>query len=423
MIYGLIPIGGKGTRLSLPFAKEMLPQKNYDHYNPVVNHVVEKMLLAGAQCIVFVHGTEFKQTVVDYFSHSQYKHLKQSTTGFANVIRDFRQHTDVDPQDQVLFGLPDSVFDQNPFVEMLHIKGIVCGLFVTTPQTAVDRLTDTQDQFDVKAKKTNHNQDWFWGILKFDGINIDQMIADDMFEKHVEIGHILNHYPKSLVYGQSYLDLGTWPSYNRYLSVSENFDHREVEKKYNARLVDPRDFVWQFVKSQAKFRELISTDHYFTNNNPNIEFVRFREKAANNSDSTADITVKNFNVSQLNRFELSVPLRADATAKDTVYLLTLLGNQWLFSVVKHCYIFDFEDYSVVMYSFSVHDQTIKIIEVELKNTDFDTLNTVEQQLQAIPGFDCTQTIEVSKFQIIKQILFSADQNLNSIDKVNQHIVK
>lgn len=410
MIYGIIPIGGKGTRLSLPFAKEMLPQKNYDYYNPVVNHVVEKMLLAGAKIIVFVHGTEFKQSVLEYFSHSQYKHIKQITVGFANVIKDFRQQMELNDEDQVLFGLPDSVFDQNPFVEMLHTKGIVCGLFVTTPQTAVDRLTNDKKQFDVKSKKTADNLDWFWGILKFDIANIDQMIRDQMFDKYKEIGHIINHYQCSMIYGNNYLDLGTWPSYNRYLSVSENFDHREIEKKYNADAVDPRDFVWQFVRGNAKFRELTSTDHYFQNINPNIEFVRFREQAQDNTDSVADITVKNFHGSQMNRFELTVPLRADTSAKDTVYLLTLLGNQWLFSVVKHCYIFDFENYSVVLYSFTVQNQLIKIIEVELKNTDFETLHTVEKQLQAIPGFDCANTVEVSKFQIIKNILSSIDQD-------------
>jgi len=413
MIYGLIPIGGVGKRLNLPFAKEMLPQKDFDHYNPVVNHVVEKMLLAGSQKIVFVHGNEFKQSVVDYYCGSQYDHIKQTDLGFANVIKDFWQHCDLQSQDKVLFGLPDSVFDQNPFVEMLHLEGIVCGLFMTTAQTAVDRLSNDKTHFDIKSKKTSNNLDWFWGILKFDASNIDQMIRDQMFEQYKEIGHILNQYKVALVYGKNYLDLGTWPGYNRYLSLQETFDHREIEKKYNADSVDPRDFVWQLVRAKAKFREIVSKDHYFQNSNPNIEFVRFRERAHDNNESVADITVKNFHVSQMNRFELTVPLSEKSSANDTVYLLTLLGNQWLFSVVKHCYIFDFENYTVVLYSFAMQNHTVKIIEVELKNTDFDTLHTVEQHLESIPGFDGSKTIEVSKFQIIKNILADTDQDKKS----------
>lgn len=223
MIYGLVPIGGKGTRLGLPFDKEMLPQKNYNHYNPVVNHVVEKMIVAGADIVVFVHGTEFKQSVYEYYSDRQYKHIKQNTLGFANVIRDFRQRFDFTSTDQVLFGLPDSVFEQNPFVEMLSLKGIVCGLFVTMPTTAVDRLISNDKQFDVKSKKTNDNLDWFWGVLKFDIENIDQMIQDKMFDQHKEIGNILNQYKLTMIYGKNYWDLGTWPDYNRYLSWPDKF--------------------------------------------------------------------------------------------------------------------------------------------------------------------------------------------------------
>ena len=64
--YGLVPVGGKGLRLSLPFSKEMLPQKNYDYYNPLINHVVEKMLLAGVEIVYFIHGEEFKKDLKDF---------------------------------------------------------------------------------------------------------------------------------------------------------------------------------------------------------------------------------------------------------------------------------------------------------------------------------------------------------------------
>ena len=76
-IYGLIPIGGKGLRLSVPFSKEMIPQKSFDYYNPIVNHLIEKMELAGAQTIVFVHGLEFKKDVKDFFNKDSYVHILQ----------------------------------------------------------------------------------------------------------------------------------------------------------------------------------------------------------------------------------------------------------------------------------------------------------------------------------------------------------
>ena len=89
MIYGLIPVGGKGIRLGLPYSKEMLPQKNFDYFNPLVNHIVEKMKLAGAEKFYFVHGAEFKKDIIEYFNQEIFVHILQENLGFANVILDF----------------------------------------------------------------------------------------------------------------------------------------------------------------------------------------------------------------------------------------------------------------------------------------------------------------------------------------------
>ena len=63
MIKGIVPIGGFGTRLGMTFSKEMLPQKNYNYYNPISNHLVSRMLEAGAEEIIFIHGDELKNDV------------------------------------------------------------------------------------------------------------------------------------------------------------------------------------------------------------------------------------------------------------------------------------------------------------------------------------------------------------------------
>ena len=55
MIVGLIPVGGKGTRLGLFFPKEMLPQIGFDYYNPLINLTVTNMLETGVEKIYFIH--------------------------------------------------------------------------------------------------------------------------------------------------------------------------------------------------------------------------------------------------------------------------------------------------------------------------------------------------------------------------------
>lgn len=235
MRYGLIPVGGKGLRLGLPFPKEMLPQKGHLEYKPLIAHTVDKMVEAGAGYIVFVHGQEYKQEIVDYYHQSNFLHIKQERPGFAMVLLDFVETIrSLTNTDQILFGLPDSIYEGNPFVNMLKQKGIVCGLFITdNPETKVDRLSIDAMGFQIKAPKRVDNQDWFWGVLKFDGLqlkNIAEILKPDEYSwqatkitPYTEIGAILNRLPHTLIKNDWYLDLGTWVDYNKYL-----IDYKEL---------------------------------------------------------------------------------------------------------------------------------------------------------------------------------------------------
>lgn len=403
MIIGLIPVGGKGVRLGLPYAKEMLPQKNYDHYNPVINHLVEKMELAGAKQIVFVHGLEYKQDIVDFYrdelwvNHSKYVHITQDKLGFANVISEFYDKVETHDGDKVIFGLPDSVFNVNPFIEMINEKGIVAGLFTTEPYAKVDRLS--QGKFQVKTAKTESNEDWFWGVLKFDIDDIVQMSEDNIFETYSEIGDIVNHYGFTTIKGDKYIDLGTWTGYNRYLTSDMIAGNVEIEKKYDATHVSGPDFMSVFGNEQPVW--ISSTDYYFNNGNEAIEFIRYREDSSD-SGAIPDITVKNKSGSTFNRFELTVPLSKEATTHNVLHLMNILNAEFEFKVTKHCIIYKFPDYSVVYYWFEVNGQRCQVIEVELNKADFNVINKVEEQLNKIPGFDSSNIIKKSKYQLVKE---------------------
>lgn len=224
MIYGLIPIGGKGTRLGLPFSKEMLPLKNFDHYQPVVSHLIRKMKLAGAERFVFVHGLEFKEDVKNYFNDSNCVHILQTELGFGNVLKDFVRWVGAFGAEKVLFGLPDSVFNTNPFMRMVEEPGIVAGCFITSASSKVDRLeNDNLKKFQIKVAKTPDNSNWFWGVIKFDYENLKQMVHDDAFGKTSEIGELLNMYGFTIVRGDQYVDLGTWGGYNQYLTFNDYY--------------------------------------------------------------------------------------------------------------------------------------------------------------------------------------------------------
>jgi len=401
MIYGLIPVGGKGTRLGLTFSKEMLPQKHYDYYNPVINHTVEKMFLAGAEVIYMVHGTEVKSDIKQYYKDNpRVFHVAQRTPSFAGVLTDFLEASILQDTDKILFGLPDSVYDKNPFVEMLTIPGIVCGLFKSDNSIKADRPTIGNEQiFQVKVAKDTTNTDWFWGVLKFDGYDLLNLSIDNS-----EIGYILNRYNKTYVYGQDYIDLGTWTGYNKYTISTKSFGNTEVEKKYVADSVTDinfKYFVQDYLPSYKNHKYIPNTvDYYYVNNNPNIEFIRYRDGGTSSSVSEPNITVKNFNNNQFNRFELTIPVK-NVPKEDVLHLLSLLNCELKYSVKVNCSIYYSEHATLVYYWFFIGEKKVSIIELELKTMDFNIITEFENAANKyLEGFDSNNIINVSKFQLI-----------------------
>jgi len=218
MIVGVVPIGGLGTRLGLTFSKEMLPQKNTNSYNPISNHLVTKMLKAGAEKIIFIHGDDFKTDVTSFYTDYVHKHYKQSKAGFANVLYEAYKIENIRENDIILFGMPDTIFEDNLYLQMVEKKGVVAGLFITDFESKVDRLDKGGRKFYIKTELDMNTTENFWGILKFDGQNISNAIEQGLFDRYSEVGSIVNSLNFTTVQGGKYIDLGTWKNYNRYLS-------------------------------------------------------------------------------------------------------------------------------------------------------------------------------------------------------------
>lgn len=216
MIYGIVPVGGKGTRLGLPFPKELLPLKGHDFYYPVCKFTIDNMIAAGCDKIYLIHGAETKELLKNYFNDEVYEHINNHSPLFSKTITCFEESVDIKEGDKILYGLPDSHYDGNPFIDLCSEPGLSCGLFRTVDDSRVDRILKKENKFDVKNVKTEDNLNLFWGVLKFDRDTILKYCEIQRQTGEPEVGNIVNQIPFTTVEAGDYIDLGTWSSLNIY---------------------------------------------------------------------------------------------------------------------------------------------------------------------------------------------------------------
>ncbi len=223
-IIGILPVGGNAVRLGLPgcLSKCMLPQAGQDKYIPVVCHTIQKMKEAGATEIYFIHAKgEYKGDIIEYFDEPGYFHIQQRKDNFANTLLasiHYYLDKELDKDTRILYGLPDTVYVENPFIELVKNTGISCAMFEAEDSLKVDRILTLGDRqfFDVKSLKTVMNEKWFWGCFALDFPDLLRMIKDNEITQYPEIGEVLSKNEKKYYYYGYYLDLGIWNNMNKY---------------------------------------------------------------------------------------------------------------------------------------------------------------------------------------------------------------
>lgn len=218
MIYGLIPVGGYGSRLNLPFPKEMLPLKNYNFYYPVCKLTVDNMISAGCEKIFFIHGKEYKKEIVSFFNDKCYSHIKNLSPRQSEVFSSFYKSVSLNKDDIFYYGLPDTYYKKNLFLELKKIDGLACGMFAVDNNSVVGRLNTSINKFEKSVKKDNLTK-YCWGVLKFDLQTLQIFNKTIEEKKNSEAEELINENEFKVVYGDEYYDLGTWDSLNKYWNL------------------------------------------------------------------------------------------------------------------------------------------------------------------------------------------------------------
>src|SRR2546430_956628 len=133
--WGIIPAAGLGTRIQpLAFSKELLPigtRRDGETERPraVCEYLVERMLEGGATRICFVISPA-KTDIMNYFggqigNASICYAIQPDPSGLCDAI--FTALPFISPEDEVLVGLPDTVwFPENGFAHLPQIGRASC---------------------------------------------------------------------------------------------------------------------------------------------------------------------------------------------------------------------------------------------------------------------------------------------------------
>jgi len=235
--WGIIPAAGRGTRIQpLAFSKELLPvgtwhEEGIERPRAVSEYLLERMLAAGADRLCFVISPH-KADILSYFGGNLrgaaicYA-VQQNPRGLCDAI--FRALPFISPSDEVMVGLPDTVWFPEGGFRALPDGHLSFLLFpVDKPQYFDAVVTDeigSVREIQVKAAKPDSH--WVWGAFKLPGRELANLHSL-WLRRHKQdeyIGTLVNAYIADggqvlgVRAGESYVDVGTLHGYREALRI------------------------------------------------------------------------------------------------------------------------------------------------------------------------------------------------------------
>jgi len=231
-MWGIIPAAGRGGRIQpLAFSKELLPvgsrvdRNGIERPRAVSEHLVERMVLGGADRILFVISP-LKTDILRYYgasygSASVAYAVQERPAGLCDAV--FRAVPFVRPEEPVLVGLPDTVWFPENALRRLPDDRLSFLLFpVDRPEffDAVD--TDSAGCVrEIQVKRPRPATNWVWGAFKMPGAVLHALHAlwDARDRRDEYVGTLVNAWIArggaawGVRAGTGYVDVGTLNGY------------------------------------------------------------------------------------------------------------------------------------------------------------------------------------------------------------------
>jgi glucose-1-phosphate thymidylyltransferase len=230
-MWGVIPAAGQGSRIQpLAFSKELLPvgsrlDGGVERPCAVSEYLCERMISGGADKLCFVIAPG-KSDILEYYggsygSASVAYVIQPEAAGLCDAV--FRVAPLVAPDEQVLVGLPDTIWLPRSGFSELPDDRLSFLLFPVPNPSAFDAVeTDSEGLVrEIQVKRPDATTNWIWGAFKMPG-RILQDLRQLWLERDCRdeyMGTLVNAYlaeggeAVGIKAGRSYVDVGTLEGY------------------------------------------------------------------------------------------------------------------------------------------------------------------------------------------------------------------
>lgn len=232
---GVIPAAGAGQRIQpLGCSKELLPVgstviEGAERPKAVAEYLVERMIAAGADQICIVISAE-KSDIVRYFAERDHAAeifyvIQRRPLGLCDAL--FRADSFVGHHDQVLIGLPDTIwFPENAYRLALEQQAADVNLllFPVGDPTGFDAVVCDEEGYvkTVEVKQAKPHSYWVWGAITATGqaFHSLKLLWESRHRRDEYLGYLLNAYieagnpVRGYASGETYLDVGTVHGYH-----------------------------------------------------------------------------------------------------------------------------------------------------------------------------------------------------------------
>jgi glucose-1-phosphate thymidylyltransferase len=235
-MWGVIPAAGRGSRIQpLAFSKELLPvgsrrDKGTDRPCAVAEYLVERLILGGADKICFVISPG-KSDILEYFGDSygsaQLAYVVQPRAiGLCDAV--FRASTVVGTQEDVLVGLPDTIWFPKSALGSLPDAALSFLLFPVEHPEYFDAVVLEGEQVkEIQVKQANAASNWIWGAFRMSSSGYRDLhtLWKKRERRDEYFGTLVNGYLAAggsgigIKAGESYVDVGTIDGYRTAIAL------------------------------------------------------------------------------------------------------------------------------------------------------------------------------------------------------------